>query len=102
MSEIHICSLKNSILYIPKEANAPDGEYIIAPGMRCNITVFTHASFEKMTEVMLKGNDGHQRIYRHIASRAYTGEIKEQKITVPDLLCESIDGDGCVTVEFIF
>ena len=102
MSEIHICSLKNGILYIPKEANAPDGEYIIAPGMRCNITIFTHTAFEKMTEVILNGNDAHQRLYRHIESRACIGEIKGQKTTVPDVLLESIDGDGCVTVEFIF
>lgn len=102
MNEIHICDLKNGILYIPKEANAPDGEYVIAPGMRCNITVFTPAAFEKMTELMSSGNDGHQRFYRYIASRAYIGEIKRQKATVPHALCDGIDGNGCVTVEFNF
>lgn len=100
MNEIHICNIKNGVLYIPREVGIPDGEYVLMPGVRCNFSLMTHTAFENAMKNLTESPDDHKRLLRHIFSHAVMGEVSGQKISVPISFIENADLKDCATVEF--
>lgn len=101
MDEIHICDIKDGVLHIPSEANTPDGEYVLTPGMRCNFSIMSHAAFESAVQALERSADGHKRLLRNIFSHAITVEITDQKTIVPCSFIDNADIKDCATVEFV-